>query len=722
MGEKTYSMGGSFTMGRPKAQPDTAAECLRVGAAHHRAGRLGEAESLYRKALELEPASPDALHMLGVLALQANRPAVAADIIRKAILIKGDDGDYHLNLGIALGGLGKPDEALSCFETAARLAPGNPQAHYNLGLALAQTGRFGESVDRFRRVLKKDPKNPMVHMNLGLSLMQAGDRDKCLMHLRRAVDLAPGHLLPLTNYAQALFEMDDAAAAQPLFETALRAAPDHLPALLGLARCRMGKTGDGAQDDWIHGIWAAKDLVTKAVRLAPRDFDAITEYGRVMEQLGLFSEAEQAFRAARDLAPGDERGPLNLGTFFLRQGRIPEALEVLEATARDHGWTDKNRIKVAMALSNSGRFDKARDIAAALSSDDRHRMLRLAFTLMDKKAEVHEAELAFAESRLDDDSLPANERATLFCTLADYYDKRKVSGKAFDLIMRGHALRRQAEPYDPAAEVAFVERCEAYFTAERLRTASPDAVLDDQRPVFIVGMPRSGTTLVEQIIASHPRCHGAGEMVDMAIFRATTRALSGFANPFPDCLDDLDPAVIRGFGERYLTHASQGRPDAARITDKMPHNFLNLGLIARVFPKARVIHCRRDPMDTCLSILFQNFASAHGYANDLHTLGQAYNNYRRLMAHWRRVLPLPMLEVDYEEMVADQERRSRDLIDFLGLDWDDACLQFHKTDRAVQTASLWQVRQPIYTSSVERWRRYETELAPLKAILDTAEA
>jgi hypothetical protein len=236
---------------------------------------------------------------------------------------------------------------------------------------------------------------------------------------------------------------------------------------------------------------------------------------------------------------------------------------------------------------------------------------------------------------------------------------------------------------------------------------------NSELPVFIVGMPRSGTTLVEQICASHPAVFGAGELPD--ITRLWVALARGGAAP----ADGWQRHRIAQAADAYLEHLRLLGPSAMRVTDKMPGNVYHLGLIAVLFPRARIILCRRDPRDTCLSCYFQWFPSSRLlYTYNLADCARQYLQTERLVAHWRNVLPLPMLEMQYEELVADQETQSRRLIDFLGLPWDPACLEFHKTRRTVTTASVWQVRQPMYSRSVGRWRNYEKHLRPLLDVLE----
>jgi hypothetical protein len=241
---------------------------------------------------------------------------------------------------------------------------------------------------------------------------------------------------------------------------------------------------------------------------------------------------------------------------------------------------------------------------------------------------------------------------------------------------------------------------------------------DSERPLFVVGMPRSGTTLVEQILASHESVHGAGELTFWQAAASTLQVAERTA--------DRRPADGPGAAERladiardYLDHVRSLGGTAARVIDKMPANFLHLGLIHSAFPRARIIHLRRDPRDTCLSIYFQHFAAIHPYATDLADLAHYYGEYARLMAHWRRVLPAEtLLEVPYEQLIADQEHWSRRIVAFVGLPWNPSCLEFHATPRVVITMSKWQVRQKIHSASAGRWRHYEPFLGPLRDLMN----
>ena len=303
--------------------------------------------------------------------------------------------------------------------------------------------------------------------------------------------------------------------------------------------------------------------------------------------------------------------------------------------------------------------------------------------------------LHFAAGKICDDS-GETERA-----FAHYQAGNAAKGATFDLEANRELYGRIAAVFDPAL-----------FGARAGQGAA------DPLPVFVVGMPRSGTTLVEQIIASHPQAHGAGELPHLV---SITKALPDFAKPkgtaYPECLESLPAAALKGLGEAYLRRLQEEAPGAERIVDKAPLNGPHLGLVALMLPSARIVHCRRDAMDTCLSCYFQNFATGQHYSFDLATLGAFYRDYARLMDHWHRVLPTRIYSLDYERLVADPETEIPALIAYCGLAWDEACLAPHRTTRPVGTASRWQVRQPVYRSSVRRSERYAAFLGPLREAL-----
>ncbi|HHH42543.1 MAG TPA: sulfotransferase family protein, partial [Gammaproteobacteria bacterium] len=313
----------------------------------------------------------------------------------------------------------------------------------------------------------------------------------------------------------------------------------------------------------------------------------------------------------------------------------------------------------------------------------------------------------------------AHHIALLF-ELGSLYDRVGDYDTAFDTYRKANEARHQVLDMHFDADThsayvnAIISNCSRPLLSRHAHCGNSSTV-----PVFIVGVPRSGTTLVEQILSNHPQVHGAGELTAIKEIVDALPGISATTQPYPGCLDSITDQGLASAGSEYVAGLTALNGSVRRITDKMPANFMHLGLIQMLLPRARVIHCRRDPLDTCLSYYFHDFSSPHSYSYRLEDLAVYYQNYLRLMAHWRTVLDIQLLEVQYEDLVSNQESTSRELVEFCGLDWDDACLSFHENRRAVATTSYDQVRKPMYTSSVGRWKNYRAQLQPLISALGT---
>jgi len=419
--------------------------------------------------------------------------------------------------------------------------------------------------------------------------------------------------------------------------------------------------------------------IRRALELDPNKAHFHALYGMLLTTLSKVDEGLGEAERAMELNPADPFGA-NVRAELLRvEGRSGEAIEMLEARFEGDPTADPRlAFTYGQLLAGVGRASEGIEILKTLSErTDVPRMLR--------------SRACFQLGRL--------------------LDKAKRWDEAFEAVRLGSELRGAIR--DPEGEDRRLQGRMELWTRERL-AQTPHSRVQTELPVFILGMPRSGTTLTEQIIGSHPEAYGAGERPNIiAIGRELFRGSESKG------LAAVRQGVVDRITRRELRDLQKLDRDAKRITDKLPQNFLHLGLIELIFPTAKIIHCRRDPMDNCLSCYFQDFGGRENqsYSYDLGHLGHYYRNYVTLMEHWKSVTSLPILELQYEEMVGDQEAMSRRVIDFIGLEWDDACLQFHKSERKVVTLSHEQVRQPMYTSSVKRWKHYERHLGALREAL-----
>ena len=464
---------------------------------------------------------------------------------------------------------------------------------------------------------------------------------------------------------------------------------------LGIALAQLARYGE------------AEAELRRAIGLRPGYPEAHFNLAGVLQSTGRYNESEMPLRRALKLKPTYTSARISLGMTCVLLGRLAEARECYEKALRVAPRNTVALVGVGQIESLEGRFAEAEAaFRKALEIEPRVPYAWAALVWL-RKMTTADSEWVKGAEEIAAGGLNAVNEATLRYAIGKYYDDVGDYGRAFRSYQRANELKKpRAPPYDREDRTRFVDGQVRVFTRDVLAQVQAGAS-DSARPVFVVGMPRSGTSLVEQIIASHPQAFGAGEL---NFWQIATR---GHHQQI------LDESLRRRLAQDYLKVLTSHSADAQRVVDKAPVNSDYLGLMHSVFPRARIIHMQRDPIDTCLSCYFQQFPEALNYTLDLADLAHYYREHRRLMDHWRSVLPADsFLEVPYAELTADQEGWSRRIIEFIGLAWDDRCLAFEKTVRPVNTASVWQVRQKIYKTSVERWRNYEKFIGPLRDLKD----
>ena len=459
----------------------------------------------------------------------------------------------------------------------------------------------------------------------------------------------------------------------------------------------------------------ANVLYQQVLERDPDNVEALHGLGVIALDVGMLDTAVDLLGIALRIDAENINVKQTLALVHTRQDRFDLAIELyLQVLSRDQ--TNANvHGELARLLLLSGKMDAALEhFRSAFDHDPSNPKNLHGLLQLDNQAITPEV-MKTIEAQLDRVDLSLDRRSSFYFALGAIHDQAGRYDEAFS----NYAVANLAKPmsYDHEQFTSFVTDTIYTFTPELFKRHE-HAGIDSSQPVFIVGMPRSGTTLVEQILASHSAVHAAGETSDVENLVKSLAITADQGASYPRIIDQVSAAEILSMGNTLQALMNDRVPaDVARVTDKMPVNFLYLGLIALLFPKAHIIHCRRNPLDTCLSCYFQNFSGNHPYASDLQNLGQYYRQYQRLMAHWYDVLSVRVHTVDYEQLVAEPETTSRGLLNHVGLEWQDSCLQFHRTQRTVQTASLVQVRRPLYRTSVARWRHYEKYLQPLKAVL-----
>jgi tetratricopeptide (TPR) repeat protein len=459
------------------------------------------------------------------------------------------------------------------------------------------------------------------------------------------------------------------------------------------------------------------------LRDRPNDPNLLHALGAALTVKGQTVEARSTLNKALKLRPGDADILRDLAATYKREGRFGEAIRILDRALKLQPRDPILLGSKAECLFTTGEIDRAFDtLKPALEAGVVHISLALGLARIASRVKEEPQAIALLEQCLDRHELPPIVRADALFQLGDLLDRVGQYDRAFEVFVQANQQRQV--PFDPKLFSQSIDELIRTWTSMRIRQlphckirSGGGAGATSEGPVFIVGMPRSGTSLVEQILASHPQVHGAGELNNIPkLVHDWQGDLSGVVSVMTD-LEPLTQQAVDDEARKYLDQIRRLAPRAARVTDKMPLNFLHLGLISLLFHNAVVIHCVRDPLDTCLSCFFHNFGGNNPFAYDLTHLGHFYRDYQRIMRHWREVLDIPMLDVVYEDLVMEQEAVSRRMVEFIGLDWNEACLQFHENKRVVLTMSNDQVRRPMYNSSVGRWRKHEKHLSPLKEAL-----
>ena len=641
-----------------------------------REGSFTQARGLAEGALELVSDHAEALHILGLADLQAGRTEKAVDLIGQAIAADDSDPSCHSNLAVALNRLGRGEEAEAASRRAVELRADYADGHVNLGLSLENQGRLEDAEAALRRAIEAAPGHVNAHNNLGNVLRRRGELDAAIGAYHKAVALQPRFAMAQSNLGAALREAGRLKEAMAHCTQAVRLDPRNPEAQNSLGNVRMA-TGD------TDGAIASFEIATS---LEPNFTDAHFNMASaffVKDELGL---AEAAYERVLAIDPGHAPAHNGLGVVWLAAGRLEDAVASFRR-------------------------------AVGLKADYVEAWYNLASS---RSAELTGAETTALETLLEGAGLHAVERARLHFTLGEIGDAGGEAEAAFGHFREGNALRQSwfeehGLGFDAGEHDAWLEGIAKAFGKEAF-TAARTSTESSEVPVFIVGMPRSGTTLVEQILACHAEIEAAGELE--FVHDALKQVAINVGREFPDDFEAFERSDIK-FVSNFYRERHAGRGASVRfITDKLPHNFVNLAIIRHAFPDSPVIHVQRDPIDNCFSMFEANFARGHDYCYDMEALGRYHLLYADFMSHCSEAAPGLVYGLSYEKLITDTESEVRKLLEHCGLPFDEACLSPHKSTRAVKTASSVQVRNPIYKTSVKRWQAVEEEIAPLIDILN----
>ena len=689
-------------------------------------GEVGQAFEAWESALKIKPDYQEALSNYANALWKMKDYKKAQEICEHALEIQDDFFPALINMGAALVAQDKKEEAIEYWEKSLKVAPDNFNAHVNIGNALRDLGRLKESEEHSLKALELSPDNPEALLNLASVLIDQMQYNEAEKYLKKATNARP-------DFVQAHANLSVALMHQLRFEEALTSAKYAVAfdSEFGEAYGHMAVTLRE-----LGRLSEAEDAARKALHLEPDSAEARIDLGEILFLADNFDEAATLFNEAMELAPDNSRLYLKLSNALERANRSDEAIEALEKAVEKNpempeayhlkglSHLNANEPEKSMEALNKALEIKP-DFAEAMATkselmqaqgdlEGAKKLINQAIEINDQFPSVYLTYGKTNKFKKDDPILRKMEEHAenigtfgraqapiLYYALFKAYEDIGEYDKAFEALKKGADIRRSCSVYNEVSHSNFLEKIINSNTIESIETFDKKGSTSDV-PIFIVGMPRSGTTLTEQIISSHPDIYGAGELYTLHNVERE--------------MDEPTPHNAKEWGDRYVElvrNINDESKAARKITDKMPSNFTRLGQIVTTMPNAKIIHCRRNPIDTCLSCYKQLFSRGHYWSYNLEEIVGHYKQYDTVMAHWRKIMPERFLEINYEDTINDFENQARKLLDYVEMEWDDACLTPHKSKRSVLTASKAQVRKPIYNTSIESWKRYEEQLQPL---------
>jgi tetratricopeptide (TPR) repeat protein len=667
-------------------------------------GKLDQAESICRQVLQARPDLADAHNVLGVILHRKGQTDDAVASVRRAIKLNDSTPNYYANLGEMERSRGHLDIAAAALNRAVKLNPQSAQAINNLGIVCYDRREFAKAEKHYRKAIELEDNYAEAHNNLGNALRALGKLEDAIAEYERAIEIREAYPEAYNNMGTVFRDMQMLEQAEASYRRALAFRPNHLDALNNLAMVQVAlkKNEDAVRFlgealkfypnnlqtlmnlARAHMANGANVMANRAVQLAlkehPDNVDALTLAGQVAHDLDHFDDSIAYFEKSLSANPNNIEALNYYGVALKSVGRLQDArntfIKALEVQPRAIG-TYSNLVDLEKFTADNPLFQTMKRIVERVKNPESAPYMALHFAL------------------------------------GKAYDDMGEYATAFHHYSVGARLKRATLAYNEAEVAQFFAETRRIFSKEFIeRREFPGN--PSTAPIFIVGMPRSGSTLTEQIISAHPKVFGAGEIKNLSYAIGAIRLKFPSLPKFPALAEAMKPNHFGTIAKNYLAAITRISNSAERVTDKLLTNFFFAGLIHMMFPNAKIVHTKRNPIDSCLSTWTKLFKDDMPHSYDLGELGRYHRRYQELMDHWREVLPADaFLEVQYEDVVADPETNARRVIDFLELEWDPRCLKFHESDRPVKTASVSQVRKPIYKTSVERGRRYGDKLNPL---------
>lgn len=676
----------------------------------HGGGKLADAERIINSILQINPGYPPALHLLGVIAHQVGKKALAIELIERALAGNDKVALFHANIGEMYRQSGNLTAAIEHGEQAVSLDPNMATGYANLGIAYYDLKQFDKAEACQKRALELNPNSTTALNNMG-SIHKEHKRNKeAIEFYEKAIAISTNYAEPHNNLGAVLVTEQMFAKAIDFLSKALALSPDFAD-----AHCNLGFALNG-----LDFFDRALVHFNRALELKPNYPEAYIGLGKIHRGKQNFDEAVKATLKALEINDTKPEFYDSLGSIYVEMGEPEKAMAYFDIALSMNPDISSALLSKGNLLVELGQVDKAEQLLLKAREDNStNSRLSANFGIVQlrkvKKTDQSMKELLEAYEHIED--LAPNQVEYLHFALGKCFDDTKQHELAFKHYTAGCELKRKRINYDPEQQTIYFDNLISIFNKEKIESLRKFSNSSDL-PIFVLGMPRSGTTLTEQIIASHPKVFGAGELRHLVDLVNHSVSIPNGQLFYPLNFNLLTDEQITHIGNEYIERLRTYSSDAPHITDKMPGNFTNVGVIHALLPNAKIIHVVRNPFDNCLSCYTRLFQYGQNFTYDLAELGRYYGDYRRLMQHWRNVLPKDaFLDVIYEDLVTDTETQAKRIIDFCGLEWDANCLEFHKMERQVRTASVTQVRQPIYTTSVDRWKRFEKELQPIAIAL-----
>jgi tetratricopeptide (TPR) repeat protein len=695
---------------RANAAPEAGTQPMRVDRALEHAhklyvaGHLDKAAQMCTQIASQRPRLPEAHNLLAAILHAQGNSAAAIKSMQRAINLNGNNAQFYANLGEMERQRGKLPQALIALRRAVALDPKSAQALNNLGIVHYDRSEFAEAAKLYEQAIAVNSSYAEAHNNLGNALRALGRYEEALDHYQRALLIRENYPGAYNNMAAILREQDQVAEAEYAYRKAISLSPQYFEAYGNLATLLVQHE---RSDEALR-------VLGDALKIDPKHAPTLIHVARTQLHVGNHVQAEQACRLALEQDPNSAEAHAMLGELLHESDRFNEALASFETALLLKPESAEARNHYGICLKSVGRLDDAREqLIKSVELNPRAYGIYANLADLEKFTPDH-PHLAAMEAIMRDASDPMSERyMALHFGLGKAYEDIGEYDKAFTHFQMGATLKRAKLKYDEADTFSFFDAIRETFSAEYF-ARRPFEGSPSNLPIFIIGMPRSGSTLVEQILSSHPQVFGAGEIKEFSRRLNALRSRFPGLPKYPQIAVKMNQAHYKIVTEGYLSTLKGYAPTAPRVTDKLLTNYYFVGMLHVMFPNAKFIHTKRNPVDTCWSAYTKLFKDDMPHSYDFGELGRYYKKYEELMAHWDAVLPPGLIKtIVYEEVVDDVEACARELLEFLELPWDPACLSFHESDRPVKTASVTQVRKPVYRTSVEKWRRYGDRMQPL---------